>query len=152
MPAPAATEPEGEHYSREEVEAFIATAVADAEERKQSELEKAVKEASDAIPAGYTQDQVNILIVEAEDRKEQEVLASLPDQKPQDQIDELTDEGDLKLRAEVKTLRSALTQMDTYTKELEAYIAQVEGRPAPATAPAATSSGRPLPKIRPEDL
>lgn len=177
----APVEPETETYSREDVEGYIANAVAEAIAQKDAEFTKTqttyeqaladlnaeretaviaareeAKAEVEAIPAGYSQDQVDELVAEAVRVKEEEVLASLPAEGPQapDHIAELTDEGDLGLRAEVRTLKESLAQMVTYVSELEDYVSQVEGTAGgnATDTPINTATGRPMPKIRPEDL
>jgi hypothetical protein len=126
------------------VEAATASAVAAAEQKARTEAE--------AAHTGYTEEELTAAVAEAVQEAEQRILNSLPeDSKPLDEIDELTNEGDLKLRAEVKTLSSAVAQQDAYIKDLENYVAQIEGRPQAEAVPE-SATGRPLPQIRPEDL
>lgn len=159
-------------YSEEEVREAIDTAVSEAvskaEEAKEfqykglldaqtaalADAEARAAAAANTAPTGYTQEEVEEAIANAVAAKEAEILARIPEAKSIDQIAELTNEGDLKLRAENKTLKKSVDDLDTYAKELEKYIAQLEGQAAevPAPANAVSTHGRPLPKIRPEDL
>ena len=120
-------------------------AVADAIERATN--------AENAIPTGYSQEDMEQAVQTAVAAKEAEILSQIPEAKSIDQIAELTNEGDLKLRAENKTLKKSVDDLDKYSKQLEAYIATLEGQAIEAPAPAgAPSNGRALPKLRPEDL
>jgi len=182
---PAAPVVSDDTYTHEEVEGFIATAVSEAEATKEAEKAAAVAaveatktaEKNEAVAAaeaataatvaaaeekarteaeaahtGYTEEELEVAVAKAVQEAEQRILDSLPeDSKPLDEIDELTNEGDLKLRAEVKTLSSAVAQQEAYIKDLENYVAQIEGRPQAEAAPE-SATGRPLPQIRPEDL
>ncbi len=123
----------------------------------EDELSKAVAAATANVPAsvsGYTEEELQQHVSQAVAEKEAEILASLPaNVTPVDPMDEITDEGDLSLRAEVKTLRDAVKKFEVYTEELETYIAQIEGvEPDLVDDTPRTPDGRPLPKIRPEDL
>jgi len=182
---PAAPAVSDDTYTHEEVEEFIATAVAEAEAAKEAEkaaaiaaveaaktaekdkavaaveastaaavatAEQKARTEAEAAHTGYTEEELTAAVAEAVQEAEQRILNSLPeDSKPLDEIDELTNEGDLKLRAEVKTLSSAVAQQDAYIKDLENYVAQIEGRPQAEPVPE-SATGRPLPQIRPEDL
>jgi hypothetical protein len=150
------------------VHTAVAEAVAAAEAQKDTQykalleaqgesLAEAIERATaaeNATHTGYSQEEVEQAIADAVAAKEAEILARVPEAKSIDQIAELTNEGDLKLRAENKTLKKSVDELDVYAKQLEAYIATLEGQVVEAPAPAGdlTSNGRPLPKLRPEDL
>lgn len=168
-------------YSEEEVreavedavQSAVEQAVAQAESAKDAQygalleaqgvsLAEAIERATaaeNAAPTGYSQEEVEQAVASAVAAavatKEAEILAQIPEAKSIDQIAELTNEGDLKLRAENKTLRKSLDDLTAYTKQLEAYSASLEGNPVVETATPATGgtvNGRALPKLRPEDL
>lgn len=166
----AAAQPTEDVYNHGQVEEFIATAVAEAEAAKDAEKAEALqqlsaekdKEKATAIAhaeqssTGYSQEELDTAVERAKAETEAAVLASIPEEsQPVDPVDELTDEGDLKYRAENKTLRAAVDQWKTYAQELEAYVAQLDGSAAEQpqeTTEINAATGRPLPKIRPEDL
>lgn len=166
----AAAQPTEDVYNHGQVEEFIATAVAEAEAAKDAEKAEALqqlsaekdKEKATAIAqaeqssTGYSQEELDTAVERAKAETEAAVLASIPEEsQPVDPVDELTDEGDLKYRAENKTLRAAVDQWKTYAQELEAYVAQLDGSAAEQTQETTeinAATGRPLPKIRPEDL
>jgi hypothetical protein len=114
--------------------------------------------AENAAPTGYSQEEVEQAVANAVASavaaKEAEILSRIPEAKSIDQIAELTNEGDLKLRAENKTLKKSVDDLNRYSQELEEYIATIEGKAAKNPAPAAGNlgNGRALPKLRPEDL
>jgi hypothetical protein len=167
-------------YSEEEVreavedavQSAVEQAVAQAESAKDAQygalleaqgvsLKEAIERATAAeksVPTGYSQEEVEQAVASAVAAavatKEAEILAQIPEAKSIDQIAELTNEGDLKLRAENKTLRKSLDDLTAYTKQLEEYSASLEGTtvetPVPTTG--GTVNGRALPKLRPEDL
>lgn len=167
-------------YSEEEVreavedavQSAVEQAVAQAESAKDAQygalleaqgvsLAEAIERATaaeKAVPTGYSQEEVEQAVASAVAAavatKEAEILAQIPEAKSIDQIAELTNEGDLKLRAENKTLRKSLDDLTAYTKQLEEYSASLEGTtvetPVPTTG--GTVNGRALPKLRPEDL
>lgn len=167
-------------YSEEEVreavedavQSAVEQAVAQAESAKDAQygalleaqgvsLKEAIERATaaeKAVPTGYSQEEVEQAVASAVAAavatKEAEILAQIPEAKSIDQIAELTNEGDLKLRAENKTLRKSLDDLTAYTKQLEEYSASLEGTtvetPVPTTG--GTVNGRALPKLRPEDL
>lgn len=167
-------------YSEEEVreavedavQSAVEQAVAQAESAKDAQygalleaqgvsLAEAIERATaaeNAVPTGYSQEEVEQAVASAVAAavatKEAEILAQIPEAKSIDQIAELTNEGDLKLRAENKTLRKSLDDLTAYTKQLEAYSASLEGTTVepPASATGGTVNGRALPKLRPEDL
>jgi hypothetical protein len=144
--------PAEDTFSRDEVESFIASAVAEAEAKKDEEFSGVLAEqTANQAPAGVPQDEVERLISAAVTAKEAEIMNNLPEPVVQDEIEQLTDEGDLKLRAEVKTLRTALREMTTYAEDMEKYVAELDGSNVVA-APVVTQSGRPLPKLTLEDL
>lgn len=142
-------------YNEDEVKAAVKenvdAAVAKAEKAKDSYYLAQIA----TIPTGITQEMLEAAVAEAVVAKEAEIMANLPELAPVDQIAELTNEGDLKLRAENKTLHETVFKLDAYSKELEAYIASLENTPAanevhvPQINPA---TGRPLPKLNPDDL
>lgn len=170
--------PEG--YSEEEVRAAIEEAVQTAVEQAVAQAEASKDEqygalleaqgaslseaierataAENAAPSGYSQEEmeqaVANAVASAVAAKEAEILARIPEAKSIDQIAELTNEGDLKIRAENKTLKKSVDDLNKYSQELEAYIATIEGNTAKTSAPASgtLSNGRALPKLRPEDL
>lgn len=170
--------PEG--YSEEEVRAAIEEAVQTAVEQAIAQAEASKDEqygalleaqgaslseaierataAENAAPSGYSQEEmeqaVANAVASAVAAKEAEILARIPEAKSIDQIAELTNEGDLKIRAENKTLKKSVDDLNKYSQELEAYIATIEGNTAKTSAPASgtLSNGRALPKLRPEDL
>lgn len=120
----------------------------------QEKAEQAVRaaEAASSQSVGYTQDELEQAIENAVAAKEAEMLAQMPEDKPLDRIAELTDEGDLKYKAELKTLKASFAELNIYCKELEQHIQTLEGTtvsPEPVPEP---TTGRPLPKLRPEDL
>lgn len=150
-------------YTEEEVQAQVAAAVQTAlnevdpgytEEEVQAHVAAAVQTALSNVDPGYTEEEVQAQITAAVEAREAEIMASLPaDVKPRDPMDEITDEGDLSLRAQVKTLNEAVAKFEVYTKELEDYIIHLEGgTPEETETTPRTPDGRPLPKIRPEDL
>lgn len=154
------------------VEQAVAQAVAQAEaakdehyglllEAQNASLADAIERATaaeNAAPTGYSQEEVEQAVANAVANavaaKEAEILARVPEAKSIDQIAELTNEGDLKLRAENKTLKKSVDDLNKYSQELEEYIATIEGKAAKNPAPAAGNlgNGRALPKLRPEDL
>lgn len=154
------------------VEQAVAQAVAQAEaakdehyglllETQNASLADAIERATaaeNATPTGYSQEEVEQAIANAVANavaaKEAEILSRIPEAKSIDQIAELTNEGDLKLRAENKTLKKSVDDLNKYSQELEEYIATIEGKAAKNPAPAAGNlgNGRALPKLRPEDL
>lgn len=168
-------------YSEEEVRETVETAVQSAVEQAVAQAESAkdaqygalleaqgvslaeaierATAAENAVPTGYSQEEVEQTVASAVAAavaaKEAEILAQIPEAKSIDQIAELTNEGDLKLRAENKTLRKSLDDLTAYAKQLEEYSASLEGNtvetPA-ATTGGGTVNGRALPKLRPEDL
>jgi hypothetical protein len=166
----AAAQPAEDVYTHGQVEEFIATAVAEAEAAKDAKTAEALqqlsaekdKERAAAIAdaeqstTGYTQEEFDAAIEKAKAETEAAVLASIPEEsQPVDPVDELTDEGDLKYRAENKTLRAAVDQWKTYAQELEEYVAQLDGSASEqpqVTTEINAATGRPLPKLRPEDL
>jgi hypothetical protein len=166
----AAAQPTEDVYTHGQVEEFIASAVAEAEAAKDAKTAEALqqlsvekdKEKAAAIAdaeqstTGYTQEEFDTAIEKAKAETEAAVLASIPEEsQPVDPVDELTDEGDLKYRAENKTLRAAVDQWKTYAQELEEYVAQLDGSASEqpqATTEINAATGRPLPKLRPEDL
>jgi hypothetical protein len=166
----AAAQPAEDVYTHGQVEEFIATAVAEAEAAKEAKTAEALqqlsaekdKERAAAIAdaeqstTGYTQEEFDAAIEKAKAETEAAVLASIPEEsQPVDPVDELTDEGDLKYRAENKTLRAAVDQWKTYAQELEEYVAQLDGSASEqpqVTTEINAATGRPLPKLRPEDL
>jgi len=172
----AAAQPTEDVYTHGQVEEFIATAVAEAEAAKDSEKTEALQQLSsekdketataiakavatakaEEVATGYTQEEFDAAIEKAKSETEAAVLASIPEEsQPVDPVDELTDEGDLKYRAENKTLRAAVDQWKTYAQELEEYVAQLDGSAAEQPQAATeinAATGRPLPKLRPEDL
>lgn len=103
---------------------------------------------------GYSQEEVEGFIAAAVAAREAELLAQFPEIGSIDEIAELTNEGDLRLKVENKTLKKNVEDMNSYAKELEDYIRRLEGGgPAPAEEDTLTSpDGRPLTKLRPEDL
>lgn len=162
-------------YSEEEVHAAVENAVhtavteavANAEAQKDFQynalleaqslsLAEAIQRATiaeNAAPTGYSSEEMEQAVANAVAAKEAEILARTPEAKTTDQIAELTNEGDLKLRAENKTLKKSVDDLNKYSKELEAYVATLEGGAVETPAPASESnSGRSLPKLRPEDL
>lgn len=153
-------------YTQEEVQAEVTAAVQTAlnnvdpgytEEELQAHAEEAVSKALrevEPVQTGYTEEELQIQVAAAVAAKEAEILASLPaDVNPRDPMDEITDEGDLSLRAQVKTYKEAVAKFEVYTKELEDYIVHLEGgNPEEIDTTPRTPDGRPLPKIRPEDL
>jgi hypothetical protein len=167
-------------YSEEEVreavedavQSAVEQAVAQAESAKDAQygalleaqgvsLKEAIERATAAeksVPTGYSQEEVEQAVASAVAAavatKEAEILAQIPEAKSIDQIAELTNEGDLKLRAENKTLRKSLDDLTAYTKQLEEYSASLEGTTVETPVPTAggTVNGRALPKLRPEDL
>lgn len=110
--------------------------------------------AENATPTGYSQEEVEQAVASAVAAKEADILSRIPEAKSIDQIAELTNEGDLKIRAENKTLKKSVDDLNEYSQQLEAYIATLEGKVVETPAPAAggLSNGRALPKLRPEDL
>lgn len=131
----------------------------EAEERAanaEAQVEEAENRAAKAetTTTGYSQEELENAIAQAVATKEAEILSQIPDAQPIDQIAELTNEGDLKLRAENKTLKRTVEELDNYSKELEKYIATLEGTTieAPAAAHGNNSHGRPLPELRADDL
>lgn len=148
-------------YSAEQVTQIVEDARADlinsGQYFTQADVDKAVAAAVSNVEStqtGYSEEEVAAQIAAAVEAKEAEILASLPeDVKPKDPLDEITDEGDLPLRAQVKTLNEAVAQFEVYTRQLEEYIAHLEGgTPEKVDDTPRTPDGRPLPRIRPEDL
>lgn len=154
-------------YSEEDVQHAIQNAVTEIEHekdqhyqlllsQKDSELESAerrVQEAISAQPTGYTQEELEEAIAAAVTAKESELLEQMENnQAPTDQIAELTNEGDLKLKAEVKTLRKSLKELDEYCKQMEDYVAVLEGKAPKENETPESIHGRPLPKLRADDL
>lgn len=146
-------------YTQEELDNAIASAVENARGYTQEELDRAVASAAEQA-TGYTQEEMENAIAAAVAAKEEEILARIPEASSIDEISELTNEGDMKYRAENKTLKKSLEELDTYCKQLESYIAEKEGTPVAqsqqtgGTSPLDTpmNDGRALPKLRPEDL
>lgn len=163
-------------YSEEEVRVAVEEAVQSAVEQAVAEAEAAkdaqygalleaqgaslaeaiarATNAENAAPTGYSQEEVEQAVASAVAAKEAEILSRIPEAKSIDQIAELTNEGDLKLRAENKTLKKSVDDLNEYSRQLEAYVATLEGKVVETPAPAADSlsNGRVLPKLRPEDL
>lgn len=132
---------------------FQHNALIEAQTAALSEAIERATEAENAAPTGYSHEDMEQAVQAAVAAKEAEILSQIPEAKSIDQIAELTNEGDLKLRAENKTLKKSVDELDAYSKELEAYIATIEGEVIEAPAPAGgPSNGRALPKLRPEDL
>lgn len=124
-------------------------------EARANEAEARAATAENAAPTGYSHEEMEEAVAAAVAAKESEILAQLPEVKSIDQIAELTNEGDLKLRAENKTLKKSVGELNDYCKQLEVYIASLEGTPAevtPASQAPSPANGRSLPKLRPEDL
>jgi hypothetical protein len=123
-------------------------------EARATEAENRASSAENTTPAGYSQEEVEQAIANALAAQEADILSRIPEANSIDQISELTNEGDLvKLRAENKTLKKSVEALSEYSNQLDAYIASLEGKTVEAPAPAnAVSNGRPLPKLRPEDL
>lgn len=133
-------------------------ALRDAEQRAAEADQRAVEadqramEAMNSQPAGYTQDELEQAIESAVSHKEAEMLAQRPEEKPLDRIAELTvDEDEVKYKAEVKALRASVAKLNDYCKQLEGHIRTLEGGPSPEPD-SELATGRPLPKLRPEDL
>lgn len=163
-------------YSEDEVQAAVENAVQTAVEKAVTEaeaakdaqygalleaqmasLEEAITRADNAEKAastGYSQEEMEQAVASALAAKEAEILARIPEAKTIDQIAELTNEGDLKLRAENKTLKKSVDELNKYSKQLEEYIETLEGKEIVTPTPAVDnmSNGRTLPKLRPEDL
>jgi len=180
--ASATAAPAEDVYTHEEVQGFIDTAVADAttslESAKAAELAAAVanakQEAANAVPAGFTQaqvdEQVATAVVQAlstaapvgytQEQMEEAVLAAearvkaeLSSGDENDYVNELVNEGDLPLRAQIITLEKSLKDMTAYADELEKYNESLTGTtPAVHEEQRTDSYGRPLPKITAEDL
>lgn len=167
--APAGyTEDEVRAAVEEAVQTAVDHAVAQAEAAKDAQygalleaqgvsLAEAIERATNAenaTPTGYSQEEVEQAVATAVAAKEAEILSQIPEAKSIDQIAELTNEGDLKLRAENKTLKKSVDDLNEYSQQLEAYIATLEGKVVETPAPASggLSNGRALPKLRPEDL
>lgn len=163
-------------YSEDEVQAAVENAVQTAVEKAVTEAEAAkdaqygalleaqmaslaeaitrADNAEKAASTGYSQEEMEQAVASALAAKEAEILARIPEAKTIDQIAELTNEGDLKLRAENKTLKKSVDELNKYSKQLEEYIETLEGKEIVTPTPAVDnmSNGRTLPKLRPEDL
>lgn len=132
----------------------VASAEAKALSAENSREESEQRAASlEGASNGYSQEEMENAIAQAVAEKEAEILSQLPvEAQPIDQIAELTNEGDLKFRAENKTLKKTVKELDEYSKQLEKYITVLEGGSAEVQTPATASNGRALPTLRADDL
>lgn len=156
----------------EAVSESVAKAVAETEKAKDAQYSMLLeaqatalsaaeaKAAANLAPTGYSHEEMVEAVEAAIAEKEAEILAKFPEAKSVDQLVALVNDGDVQLKAEKQALETSVLKMQEYTDNLEAYVSKLESEanstpsaPAPAAAANPTSNhGRPLPKLRADDL